>query len=94
MLKRTVPLQRKPFRRRAPVRVELPVDDDLVVTIERLAPGLFRLPVRVDDVVRAVPKRDYVRSEALLEAVRRVPACQLCGRIFAFGERADPAHSN
>jgi hypothetical protein len=94
MVMRRTAMKRTSFRRQAPVRIALPVDDDLVVTLERIAPRLYRVPAPSTPVFCPQPKRDYVRSEALLEAVRRVPTCMLCGRVFVGGEHADPAHSN
>lgn len=93
-MKRSAPLQRTAFKRKPPVRIALPVDDDLAVTIERIAPRLYRVPAPSSPIFAPQPKRIYVRSEPLLQAVREVPFCMRCGRGFAFGEHADPAHSN
>lgn len=93
-MNRGAPMRRTAFRRKVPVRVTLPIDDDQVITIERIAPRLYRVPAPSAPVFAPQPKREYVRSEPLLEVVRSVPFCTRCGRYFAFGERADPAHSN
>ncbi len=93
MLRQRTPMKRTAFKRK-PYCVSLPVDDEESVTLERVAPRLYRVPVPSAPIFAPQPKREYVRSEALLEAVRRVPHCTLCGRVFAFGEHADPAHSN
>lgn len=94
MIRQRSPMKRSAFKRKPPARVTLPLDDDFTVTIERIAPRLYRIPAPSAQVFAPQPKREYVRSEPLLEAVRRVPYCTLCGRGFAFGEHADPAHSN
>lgn len=51
-----------------------------------LARGVY---APVDQSVVAVPKREYVRSKALLAAVRTLP-CQVTGRT----DGVEPAHSN
>lgn len=102
-MSRVTPMRRVGFKRQG-ARLTIGVDlaapgMDACVLVE-VAPGR---PPRIErwlastpaaQVFLPQPKRDYVRSEPLLAAVRRVPFCSICGRHFAGGERADPAHSN
>ena len=93
MMRRT-PLKRTGFKRKPPVRVTLPVDDELFVTIERVLPRLYRIPAPSEPrQLVSTPKFRYVRNAKLIEAYRLIP-CQFegCG-YWAKGEIVG-AHSN
>lgn len=92
MLKQRTPLKRTAFRRKPPVCVTLPLDDDLRVTVERIAPRLYRIPApSAPRQLVSTPKFAYVRNKKLIEAYRLIP-CQFCG-YWAPGEIVG-AHSN
>lgn len=79
MLKRRTPMPRVAFKRKPPVRVTLPVDDDFVVTIERIAPRLYRVPApSAPRPLVAVPKAEILRSESYRRFVASFP-CFECG---------------
>lgn len=89
MLRQRTAMKRTAFKRK-PVRVTLPVDDDLVVTIERIAPRLYRVPApSVPRPHVETPKAELLRSESY----RRFVAEQAC-----FGCACPPpsqcAHAN
>jgi hypothetical protein len=90
-MNRGAPMKRTSFRRKLPAHVTLPLDDDLVVTIERIAPRLYRVPAPSAPVFASTPKFPYVRNAKLIEAYRLIP-CQFCG-YWAKGEIVG-AHSN
>lgn len=73
-----VSIARTCFKRRPPVRVELPLDDDLIVTIERIAPRLYRIPAPSAAIFTPQPKRHYVDSLPYRMAVAALP-CFRCG---------------
>lgn len=77
MLRRT-PIQRTAFKRKLPERVELPLDDDLCVTIERILPRLYRVPAPSAPVYHEAQKADILRSEAYRRFVASHP-CFVCG---------------
>lgn len=78
MMRRT-PMLRTAFKRKLPVRVMLPVDDDLVVTIERIAPRLYRVPAPSEPrAFTPVAKMDPLRSEPYRRFVASHP-CFWCG---------------
>lgn len=87
---RRTPMKRTSFGRKKPERFSLPVDDGLVVTIERVAPRLYRIPASSVAVFRPSIKRQYIRSPALLIACRALD-CQSCGGGFG---TVVAAHSN
>lgn len=86
MMRRT-PLKRTPFKTKT--QAWLPREERTRAPLQPI-----RVPRATAAIFHPIPKREYVRSDALLEAVRKVPFCTHCGRVFAFGEHADPAHSN
>jgi hypothetical protein len=77
---RGAPLRRTAFKRKPPVRVTLPLDDDLVVTLERIAPRLYRVPAPSAAVFNPQPKREYVVDEGYRRAVAALP-CYRCGIV-------------
>lgn len=85
-MKRGAPMKRTPFARRAPAPA---------AQVERVKPVAQPLtrPMRyaepANDPTFAAPKRVYVRSRALLDAVRTLP-CMHTGAP----PPSDPAHSN
>lgn len=87
MLTRKTPLRRVPFKSKPPAW--LPREERTRAPLQPI-----RVPTAAKPVFRPCPKREYVRSDRLLEAVRWVPWCMRCGRDFVGGEHADPAHSN
>lgn len=78
MMRRT-PIARTAFKRK-PVRITLPVDDGLVVTIERIAPRLYRIPATAVPVFAPQPKAVYVVDEGYRRAVAALP-CYRCGIV-------------
>lgn len=88
MKRGTSTLARTPMKRAQPVGAVRPE------RIKPVATALTR-PVRyaepANDLFIAVPKRDYIRSPALLASCRELP-CQHCGRAVAGTVCA--AHSN
>jgi hypothetical protein len=88
MMRRT-PMPRTSFKRKPPVRVTLPLDDDLVVTIERIAPRLYRIPAPSAPVFHQAPKHDYLRDRSYRMFVASQD-CFGCG----IGARSQAAHSN
>lgn len=70
-------MKRTAFKRK-PIRVTLPVDDDLFVTVERIAPRLYRIPAPSSPVFAPQPKAVYVVDEAYRRAVAALP-CFRCG---------------
>lgn len=79
-------MKRVPFRRKVPpLRPARQYEGKTAGVRGAVVP----LQQQAERAIVAVPKFDYVRSEPLLEAVRRL-SCMWCRR---FG-RCDPAHSN
>ena len=79
MLRQRTPMKRTGFKRKPPVRVTLPVDDDLCVTIERVLPRLYRIPAPSEPrAMVATPKADLLRSESYRRFVSE-QACFGCG---------------
>lgn len=85
-MKRSAPLQRSAWLRHPPAPPER----------ARPAPALLQpaagpraVLARVDDLVRAAPKEELLRSEAYRRLVAQMP-CQLCGRQG----RSQAAHPN
>jgi hypothetical protein len=73
-----VPLARTGFKRKS-IRVTLPVDDDLFVTIERVLPRLYRIPAPSEArQLVSTPKADILRSESYRRFVSEQP-CFGCG---------------
>jgi len=76
---RTTPLRRTAFKRTRPQLVTLPVDDDMVVTIERIAPRLYRVPApSIAPVFEPAMKLNPLRSESYRRFVAS-HACFECG---------------
>lgn len=75
-MKRSAPLRRTPFKRSAPQRQDRPRNIPILIPRPAGAPRGVIARVVLGD---AVPKREYVRSEALMRAYRLIP-CQHCGR--------------
>lgn len=79
MLRQRKPMVRTGFKRKPPTRVTLPVDDDLVVTIERVLPRLYRTPAPSGPrEMVTTAKADILRSEAYRRFVASHP-CFACG---------------
>lgn len=79
MLRQRTPLKRTAFRRKPPVRVTLPVDDGRVVTIERIAPRLYRVPAPSEPrIFTPAAKMNPLRSEQYRRFVASHP-CFACG---------------
>ncbi len=79
MMRRT-PMKRTAFKRRS-VLVQLPIDDDHVVTIERLAPRLYRVPAPTAAPAFApAVKLNPLRSEQYRRFVA-THACFECGLV-------------
>jgi hypothetical protein len=78
-MNRSAPMRRTGFKRARPQLVTLPVDDDLVVTIERIAPRLYRVPApSVAPVFEQAMKLNPLRSESYRRFVAS-HACFECG---------------
>lgn len=88
-MKRSKPLRRTGFAPKVPLPIEWPL---AIEDRPRQIPVLLRpraVMAVIDDVVRAVPKDNPVRSEAYRRLVAQLP-CRICGRA----ERSQAAHPN
>lgn len=88
-MNRGAPMKRTAFRRKVPVRVTLPIDDDQVITIERIAPRLYRVPVPSAPIHHETPKLAPLRSEQYRRFVASFP-CFACGLVGS----SQCAHAN
>lgn len=89
-MKRSAPLRRTAFKHKPPVRVTLPVDDDTVAVLERVAPRLYRIPAPSSPPPFAPAlKLNPLRSEQYRRFVASY-ACFACGLVGS----SQCAHAN
>jgi hypothetical protein len=77
-VKRTALLRRTPIKRAGP-KPRPERERPALLLVARAADAPRGVMVRADAAASPVPKREYVRSEALMRAYRLIP-CQHCGR--------------